>query len=80
MALIKCPECSSEISDKAKACPKCGCPIKEDVHFTEKEHRATQSIKDGMNYAVGGYIYRTITSGIIVIVCLFVLIGFVSCS
>ena len=27
MALIKCPECGREISDKAKACPHCGCPI-----------------------------------------------------
>ena len=24
MALIKCPECGKEISDKAKACPECG--------------------------------------------------------
>jgi hypothetical protein len=24
MSLIKCPECSNEISDKAKLCPKCG--------------------------------------------------------
>lgn len=27
MALIKCPECGKEISDKAGACPNCGCPI-----------------------------------------------------
>ncbi len=24
MALIKCPECNKEISDKAVSCPKCG--------------------------------------------------------
>ena len=24
MSLIKCPECSNEISTKAKSCPKCG--------------------------------------------------------
>jgi len=29
MALIKCPECQSEVSDKAKNCPKCGYPIDE---------------------------------------------------
>ncbi len=29
MALIKCPECGKEISDQAKACPNCGCPINE---------------------------------------------------
>lgn len=27
MALIRCSECSSEVSDKAVSCPKCGNPI-----------------------------------------------------
>lgn len=27
MALINCPECSKQISDKAQACPHCGYPI-----------------------------------------------------
>lgn len=27
MALIRCPECSAEISDQASCCPKCGVPI-----------------------------------------------------
>jgi len=27
MALIKCPDCGSEVSDAAPACPKCGRPI-----------------------------------------------------
>lgn len=27
MALVRCPECNSEISDKASHCVKCGCPI-----------------------------------------------------
>ena len=27
MALVKCPECGKEISDKAVSCPNCGCPI-----------------------------------------------------
>lgn len=29
MALIKCPECGREVSDKATSCPTCGCPIHE---------------------------------------------------
>ena len=29
MALIKCPECGKEISDKSKACIHCGYPIDE---------------------------------------------------
>jgi len=27
MALINCPECKREISDKASACPGCGAPV-----------------------------------------------------
>lgn len=33
MALINCTECGAEMSDKAKSCPKCGCP---NSFFTEK--------------------------------------------
>ena len=29
MALIACPECGKEVSDKAAACPYCGNPLKE---------------------------------------------------
>lgn len=31
MALIKCPECELQVSDKALSCPHCGYPMKEDV-------------------------------------------------
>jgi len=27
MAMISCPECNSQVSDKAPACPQCGVPI-----------------------------------------------------
>lgn len=27
MALINCPECNKQISDRAAACPVCACPI-----------------------------------------------------
>lgn len=30
MALINCPECGKEISDKVKACPHCGYPLVEE--------------------------------------------------
>lgn len=30
MALIKCSECGNLVSDKAKACPNCGCPIEQE--------------------------------------------------
>ena len=31
MALIICPECGKQFSDKAAACPNCGCPTSEAV-------------------------------------------------
>lgn len=35
MALINCPECGKQISDKAPACPNCGYPL--DLYRKEKE-------------------------------------------
>lgn len=29
MAIIKCPECSKSVSDKANSCPNCGCPVSQ---------------------------------------------------
>lgn len=29
MAMIKCPECGNQVSDKAKMCIHCGCPIEQ---------------------------------------------------
>ena len=29
MALINCPECNNQVSDKAKSCPHCGFPISD---------------------------------------------------
>lgn len=36
MALIKCTECGKEISDKAVACPNCGCPVGEILKDTKR--------------------------------------------
>ncbi len=30
MALFDCPECGRKISDRAEACPQCGCPVGAD--------------------------------------------------
>lgn len=31
MALIKCPECKREVSDRAMSCPSCACPLERAV-------------------------------------------------
>lgn len=31
IALIKCEDCGKEFSDKANACPNCGCPYEKEI-------------------------------------------------
>lgn len=52
MALIKCPECGKEISDKAEACPNCGCPIeKMEKTLIENDEDRTSESKDVMEFS-----------------------------
>lgn len=37
MALIKCPECGKEISDKSEKCINCGCPISDNQTKTPQD-------------------------------------------
>lgn len=43
MALIACPECKTEVSDKANACPKCGHPITSQLAHQPSGSRPTIS-------------------------------------
>lgn len=47
MALIKCPECGKEISDKAKSCPGCGCPISSSTKIVKIKLPKTEQMADG---------------------------------
>lgn len=52
MALIKCPECGKEISDRAKACPNCGCPIEatpDDLQRFPREEKVLLICKPGID-------------------------------
>ena len=42
MALIKCPECELQVSDKALSCPHCGYPMKKE---SEKKSRGKSKTK-----------------------------------
>lgn len=44
MALINCPECSKEISDKVKSCPHCGFPM-EETEETQKVEISSINLK-----------------------------------
>lgn len=41
MALIKCPECGKEVSDKATACIHCGFPLSATTRSTNQQHKPT---------------------------------------
>ncbi|MEN6569584.1 MAG: zinc ribbon domain-containing protein [Rikenellaceae bacterium] len=38
MALINCPECGKEISDKAISCPNCGVPLSKEISQLEEKN------------------------------------------
>ena len=44
MGLITCVECGNKVSDKAKCCPECGCPV--ELKITCFECGASISDKD----------------------------------
>ncbi len=46
MALIKCPECGKEISEKADSCPNCGLPHAYFIPATEKKEKAEIDYKN----------------------------------
>ena len=45
MALIKCTECGKEFSDKAAACPNCGCPTEYVIQAIENARKEAESKK-----------------------------------
>jgi len=48
MALINCPDCSYQHSDRAKACPKCGCPVERhelpDPYLEQGKYRESRYV------------------------------------
>ena len=52
MALIKCKECGHEVSDKASACPKCGCSIDNVGKIQEEIIDAEPKKKKGWIWAL----------------------------
>jgi len=49
MALIKCPECKSQISEFAPSCPNCGFPLSEEIVSKikiEEQNRIEKELKD----------------------------------
>lgn len=56
MALIKCPECETDVSDKAISCPKCGYPINKVEVETEEDKVNIRGRNKGKTFLTFGVI------------------------
>ena len=45
MAIIQCPECSKEVSDKAGNCPHCGFGVKQYMEDEEKKRKKQKELE-----------------------------------
>ncbi len=65
MALIKCPECGKEVSDKAVTCPNCGYPLKEylDNNMSDGGTDQYYNEEDDYNQPVGPYLNNETSQG-----------------
>ncbi|MFW5669556.1 MAG: zinc ribbon domain-containing protein, partial [Acetivibrio ethanolgignens] len=64
MALINCPECGKEISDKAVSCPNCGVPIAKPIK-KEKTNREKKRISNKSKKVIVVGILLCIVIGIV---------------
>jgi endogenous inhibitor of DNA gyrase (YacG/DUF329 family) len=81
VALIKCPECGKEVSDKATACPNCGAPPSRANKRQRRDNAPVRVVRAGWRWeaigallVIGGLIagFAGATSGWFVLI-----IGFV---
>ena len=45
MAIVNCPECNQEVSDKASTCPSCGYPLQQSLVKNSPNQALTQASK-----------------------------------
>jgi hypothetical protein len=43
--LIECPDCGRRVSDRAKVCPDCACPVAEVLTERQNHERAAEALK-----------------------------------
>lgn len=72
MALMKCPECGKDVSDRAVSCPNCGCPISLDTNIGIEKNTEDNEMKVKMNtkYMIISYIVF-----VVALICVFVFVN-----
>lgn len=74
MAIIKCPECSTEVSDKAETCPKCAFPVAD--HFNPSPKNRVQTVEQtGKRHKL-----QMLLSGLTIIIGIIMLVSQVSAA
>ena len=53
MALIKCPDCNKEVSDKSSVCIHCGCPLSLNV---EEPKQKAKKVKNKKGIKIGVFV------------------------
>jgi len=72
MALIKCEDCKNEYSDKAKECPKCGCPTVNNTISKKRNNIKECSVKINGDETIE----PKITKNIFILIISFIIIFF----
>ena len=81
MALIKCPECGKEISDRAASCPNCGCPISSMGSYqVEPKQEEVKQIDISSNKVAKSKNMKNIIIAIVAIIVIAVIAVFVGVS
>ena len=77
MALIKCPDCQSDVSDLAPACPKCGRPIaaKSTPVAMTPEATIRKPISLGVKIGIGMFIVLPLIVAVVAVVFVVGLLG-----
>ncbi|GHT51473.1 hypothetical protein AGMMS49982_09000 [Bacteroidia bacterium] len=68
MALINCPECGKQVSDKARKCPQCGCPIRDTVDDGQVSNATTQIENESPKASLGERLGASFLEGLIAVV------------
>ncbi len=65
MPLIKCPDCSTEVSDQAPACPKCGRPMSRGMppQASDEGQSRPEGAKNALRIAVDAGVRMALISG-----------------
>lgn len=78
MALINCPECSKEISDKVKACPHCGYPFEEQRSVSQTKNQPVKEVNTTPQKSKAKKLLLTGIPIVLVIVALIIGIGYIN--